>query len=87
MTITEIKKYSAEDILDILVDLGKKLSNNDILIQCAFYKGKSHLMMEFHENLFYNWVLKVIESNHVEFEKRLRANKIKKINLNLDHTS
>jgi uncharacterized protein YaaR (DUF327 family) len=85
MTHSEIKKYSIEDILDVLVDLGKKLSNNDILTQCDFYKGKN-LTTEFHKNLFYYWVIKVIDSNHMEFEKRLRSKKIKKINLNLDRT-
>lgn len=86
----DIEKYSIEDVLEILTDLGNKLNDSDILVQCYFYRdlllvsGKEFNL--FRKMTFYDWVIKVIETNNLEFERMLRGKKIKKINLHLDHT-
>jgi len=86
MNKEDLKKYPIKDILNILIDIGNKTGDNDILVQCGFYSDAERsesLENDFYKNLFYSWVVKVIEINKCEFEKRIRSKKIKKINQNL----
>lgn len=80
MNRKELEKYPIIDILRILTDLGTTLGDNDLLVQCEFYKKRYDLKLYLADSIFYSWVETVMERNNIEFIQRIRTIKLKKIN-------
>lgn len=82
--LKELKSFSVNDILDVLIDIANETGDNELFIQCKFYLNRG---VGSHDNVFYDWANTVIDRNGYNFIKKIRQKKIKKINLHLDHTN